>query len=239
MANRRMFSVDVTETDDFLELSHSAQMLYLHLCQHADDDGFINNYRSIVRNTRCEQKHLDELITNGFLLSFGKGNPVVVRDWLVSNQIRPSRRKDTLYTNEKRLLLIEKGKPYSFLVGNNLADKNADLSAKNANLSPQYSLDEFNPVKISQGESFIAENPLKQNTQNTFIPPTFEEVENYCKEINSAVDPARFFYYYEKENWQGVKNWKSLLRYWGTYEQGKGKTKTEPPESWIDELAKI
>lgn len=243
MASRRMFATDVTEKDDFLELSHPAQALYLHLCQHADDDGFVNCYRGIVRNSRCEQKHLDELITNGFLLSFGKGKPIVIRDWLVSNQIRPSRRKDTIYISEKNLLYIEKGKPYRLATEKELADKKANLSAKIKDMSPQYSKDEpkevkTNKDKINKGKSVLADNPPKQNTQTVFIPPTFEEVENYCKKINSPVPPERFFWYYEKENWQGVRNWKSLLRYWGTYEQHKGKD-DEPPDDWLKSLGTV
>ena len=40
MARRRMFSLDVVDTDNFTEMSVSAQVLYFHLGMHGDDDGF-------------------------------------------------------------------------------------------------------------------------------------------------------------------------------------------------------
>ena len=42
MAERRMFTKKITDSDAFIELSSSAQALYFHLNQGADDDGFNN-----------------------------------------------------------------------------------------------------------------------------------------------------------------------------------------------------
>ena len=42
MAERRMFTKKVTDDDNFMALSSSAQALYLHLSMSADDDGFCN-----------------------------------------------------------------------------------------------------------------------------------------------------------------------------------------------------
>lgn len=235
MANRRMFSRDVTETDDFLELSFAAQALYVHLCQYADDDGFIAGYRGIIRNSRCELKHLDELITKGLLLSFGSNKPLVISHWLVSNQIRPSRKHETLFTEEKNMLLIEKGMPYRLLTPEEMSAKNVNLSAENSRVKTRQV---ENIDKTKKGKCVLAVEPPKQNTQTAFVPPTFDEVESYCKEINSPVPPERFFWYYEKDNWEGVRNWKSLLQYWGTYEQRKY-TAAPQNDDWLQDLAKI
>lgn len=43
MANKRMFSVDVVETDAFLDLPPKTQALYFHLGMRADDDGFVSS----------------------------------------------------------------------------------------------------------------------------------------------------------------------------------------------------
>ena len=48
MANRRMFSLDVVDTDRFLDMSASAQALYFHLGMRADDDGFVSSPRKIA-----------------------------------------------------------------------------------------------------------------------------------------------------------------------------------------------
>ena len=41
MANRRMFSLDIVDTDAFLDMPMSAQCLYFHLGMRADDDGSV------------------------------------------------------------------------------------------------------------------------------------------------------------------------------------------------------
>lgn len=43
MANRRMFSLDVVDTDAFIDMPVTAQALYFHLGMRADDDGFISS----------------------------------------------------------------------------------------------------------------------------------------------------------------------------------------------------
>ena len=58
LANKRMFSVDVTETDAFLEMPLTAQALYFHLGMRGDDDGFVSNPRSIVRVSGCSESDL-------------------------------------------------------------------------------------------------------------------------------------------------------------------------------------
>lgn len=50
------------------------------------------------------------------------------------------------------------------------------------------------------------------------IPPTLEEVKDYCEERNSPIDPEYFFDYYEGLNWMRgktkVKDWQATLRTW-------------------------
>ena len=49
MAERRMFTQKITESDAFLDMPLSAQALYFHLCMNADDDGFVKNHKRIAR----------------------------------------------------------------------------------------------------------------------------------------------------------------------------------------------
>lgn len=43
MAERRMFSKTIINSDLFLDLPSSAQNLYFHLSLNADDEGFVNS----------------------------------------------------------------------------------------------------------------------------------------------------------------------------------------------------
>jgi len=49
MAQRRMVSLKVIDTDIFLDMLLSTQALYFHLITRADDDGFIANHNKIMR----------------------------------------------------------------------------------------------------------------------------------------------------------------------------------------------
>ena len=49
MAEKRMFSRRIIESDSFMQLSLQAQALYLHLNLNADDDGVVDNTISIMR----------------------------------------------------------------------------------------------------------------------------------------------------------------------------------------------
>ena len=49
MRNKRMFSMDVIDTDAFLDMPVTSQSLYFHLGMRADDDGFVASPKKIIR----------------------------------------------------------------------------------------------------------------------------------------------------------------------------------------------
>ena len=87
MASKRMFSMDVVGSDEFLDLPASAQNLYFHLNMRADDDGFVNNARTVTRIVGSSEDDLDLLEESGLLMIYG--SVVVIRHWHVHNQINP------------------------------------------------------------------------------------------------------------------------------------------------------
>ena len=92
MANKRMFSIDVTETDSFLEMPLTAQALYFHLGMRGDDDGFVSNPHSIMRVTGCCESDLNVLVESGYIITFRSG-VIVISDWKVNNYLRGDRYK--------------------------------------------------------------------------------------------------------------------------------------------------
>lgn len=114
MANRRMFSLDVVDTDIFLDMPASSQNLYFHLGMRADDDGFISSPKKITKLVNCGEDDLKVLISKGFIIPFDSG-VVVIRHWKQNNYIQADRRKDTIYQNEIRTLRINGGvyEPYT------------------------------------------------------------------------------------------------------------------------------
>lgn len=103
MANRRMFSKKITETDLFLDMPMSAQCLYFHLNMSADDDGFIGNAKTIRRMVGASEDDFKLLMAKEFIIPFESG-VVVIKDWKVHNYIRSDRYNETVYTKEKKQL---------------------------------------------------------------------------------------------------------------------------------------
>lgn len=118
MAQRRMFSKKIVETDLFMEMSPTAKILYFYLNMSADDEGFIGNAKMLSRAYGSNNDDLKLLEAKGFIIAFPSG-VTVVKDWNLNNKIRKDRQKPTIYTEEKTLLSLDsKG---SYLLGNQVS----------------------------------------------------------------------------------------------------------------------
>ena len=122
MAERRMFSKRVIESDAFLGLSNSCQNLYFHLSMNADDDGFVDNAMSVLAQTKSGQKDLDTLIESGFLIHVSK-YVYVITHWFLNNNIQKDRFHPTVYEQEKSLLCRPKN-IWKYLEGTPLYTEN-------------------------------------------------------------------------------------------------------------------
>ncbi|HFI0120298.1 TPA: DnaD domain protein [Streptococcus suis] len=106
MAQRRMFSKEITTSDHFVDMPQSTQLLYFHLGMEADDEGFIGNARMLSRAYGANSDDLKLLQAKGFIIVFESG-VTVVKDWNLNNQIRKDRVKPTIYQAEKNLLTLD------------------------------------------------------------------------------------------------------------------------------------
>lgn len=103
MAQKRMFSLKIVETDKFLDMPVSAQCLYFHLGMHGDDDGFVANPKRVTSLCGCNPDDLKLLVTKGFIIPFDSG-VCVIKDWRVNNDLKNDRYRPTLYSTEKATL---------------------------------------------------------------------------------------------------------------------------------------
>lgn len=106
MAQKRMFSLQVVDTDKFLDLPVSAQALYFHLGMHGDDDGFVASPRKIIRAVGSSEDDLNHLADNGYIIPFESG-VVVIADWNINNTLKNDRYHATVYGAEKARLNID------------------------------------------------------------------------------------------------------------------------------------
>ena len=100
MAQRRMFSRKITDTDKFIEMPATTQNLYFHLNMNADDEGFVDRVSIIQRMIGASGDDLKLLIAKGFVIPFESG-VVVIRHWRIHNYIQADRFQPTIHQNEK------------------------------------------------------------------------------------------------------------------------------------------
>lgn len=111
MAEKRMFSLKIVDSDLFLDMPLSSQCLYFHLSMRADDDGFVDNPKKIIKIIGANEDDLKILITKGFVITFDKGI-IVITHWKLNNYIRSDRRKETIYIEEKQALMQSQNGAY-------------------------------------------------------------------------------------------------------------------------------
>ena len=112
MAQRRMFSLQIVDSDAFLDMPHSSQLLYFHLSMRADDDGFIGNAKKISRMLVSSDDDMKILLMKRFLLPFPSG-VIVVKHWKIHNYIQSDRYHETQYLDEKKGLITKENGVYT------------------------------------------------------------------------------------------------------------------------------
>lgn len=111
MAQRRMLSKQITETDTFLDLPLSTQALYLHLIMNADDDGFLGNARTVLRMVGGSNDDFKLLAAKQFIIVFEDGI-TVIKDWRIHNYIQKDRYRSTMYSEHRKELSVDKNQSY-------------------------------------------------------------------------------------------------------------------------------
>ena len=130
MAQRRMFNKTITNNDNFLEMPDSSQNLYFHLSMNADDDGFVDNWKSIIRMTGHKEDDLKILIAKQYIIPFESG-VIVIRHWRLNNYLQKDRITPTNYKEEKALLSTDMNNVYNLdtkcihSIDKNSIDKNS------------------------------------------------------------------------------------------------------------------
>lgn len=160
MAERRMFAKSIVDSDIFLDMPLSTQCLYFHLGMRADDDGFLNNPKKILRMIGCSEDELKMLIAKGFIIPFPSG-VVVLTHWKMHNYIRSDRYKPTIYVAEKALLQIVSGGTYQLV-------DNADTNGIPDDNQTVYQMD----TQVRLGK-----DRLEIGKDNSISPPASDEPE--------------------------------------------------------------
>jgi hypothetical protein len=219
MAERRMFAKTIIDSDAFLDMPISARLLYYDLGMRADDDGFINAPRKIMKMIGATIDDMNILIARKFVIPFDSG-VVVIKAWRINNYLRSDRYNETKYLEEKAKLTIDQNGMYHTVKGN-------EVDSGIPGGIPT----------VSTGKVSIGKDSIGNNIGRTkFTPPTLEEVEAYCKERGNKVNPKAFFDYFTTGGWKDskgnpVKNWKQKIITWEKFE-----TQPKPKENKFNQM---
>lgn len=123
MAERRMFSKTIVDSDAFLDMPLSTQALYFHLSMRADDDGFLNNTKRIQRLIGATDDDLKLLIMKRFVIPFEDGI-VVIKHWRMNNYLRKDRYTQTIYQEELAMLSVKEDGSYTLAETSGIPDGN-------------------------------------------------------------------------------------------------------------------
>ncbi len=161
MAERRMFAKTIIDSDAFIDMPVTARLLYYDLSMRADDDGFVNSPKKIMRMIGASDGDMQVLLDKKFVILFESG-VVVIKHWRIHNYIRKDTYNETNYKEEKALLDLDENKAYT------LRGRAVDEPSTQVRLG-----------KVSLGKDnikTIAQNDAQRDTQNTANAEAYAEL---------------------------------------------------------------
>jgi len=173
-----MISLDVVDTDAFLEMPVSSQLLYFHLNTRADDDGFVSSPRKIIRTIGCNEDDLKILAGKKFILVFNDG-VCVIKHWRINNYIRKDIYQETKYLDLKRTLFIRKNGVYTL----NDDGRAVAVPAGHFQVEKLHVDDTYTQRTLSIGKVRVG-----KVSKNTTAPSAAEEPTAESKLVNIALE---------------------------------------------------
>lgn len=230
MADRRMFTRKVTDDDNFMSLSSSAQALYLHLSMSADDDGFCNQVSISMFKAHASVADLQQLLEKRYLYQFDNG-VIVIKHWRMANALRKDRYTPTAFKEELARLELKPNGSYTFL------DDGCQLVAS---CLPQNRIDK-NRIDKDRLDKYNKRESVRGEKADRFVPPDVNQVQEYCDSRNNGIDAQTFVDFYTSKGWMVGKNkmkdWKAAVRTWERND--KRSCNTAVTNSQKDQLAEL
>jgi hypothetical protein len=200
-----MFAKTITGSDAFLEMPQSSQCLYFQLGMRADDDGFVNSPKAIMREVGGKDDDMKLLFAKKFIIPFESG-VIVIKHWRINNYLRSDRYTPTKYKEELALLHLDENNAYSLSVNSKTG------------IPLVYQPDTvYGETQVRLGKDSLDQDSI-DNRAKKFVPPTLQEVMDYCNERKNNIDPQRFIDFYISKGWMVGKNkmkdWQAAIRTW-------------------------
>lgn len=172
MAERRMMSKSIIKSDTFLDMPATTQNLYFHMLLDADDDGFINAPKSIMRMIGAKDDDMKVLAAKQFVIPFESG-VVVIKDWKIHNYIQNDRYKPSTLP-ERDLLNIQKDKTYTL---------KSDVSRMDTECIQTVSIGKDRIGKVRLGKDRIGKDRIGKVSIDTLCHVSHDDVDKSHFEI--------------------------------------------------------
>lgn len=230
MAERRMFSQKIIDSDAFLDMPLSSQVLYFHLNMRADDDGFVNNPKRIQRTIGASDDDLKLLIVKRFVIGFESG-VLVIKHWRMHNTLRKDRYNPTQYQEELASLEIKDNNVYT----ERYAELPMESVATIRQPSGNHSVTQYRLGKDSIGEVSIDESEAQKKTRRKYgeynnVLLSDEDVKKLKDEFPDWQERIERLSSYIASTGKSYKNHLATIRNWARKETPK---RSEVVPDWI------
>lgn len=198
MAERRMIAKTITLSDAFLETPPTARCLYFTLLQSADDDGFVNNPRSLMKITGATNDDMKILLEKKFVLLFENG-VIVIKHWRIHNYIQKDRYVETKYKDEKAQLELDENNAYRYVSS---VDTQC-IQSVSSNVDTQYrdSIGKDRKGKHKYGEY---QNVLLTDEELEKLKERFPDYKEHIKRLDEGIELKGYKY---KSHYLAILKW--------------------------------
>lgn len=238
MANQRMFSKAIIDSDAFLDLPQTAQLLYFHLALQADDDGFVGSPRKIMRTVGCNDEDMSFLAAQQYIIIF-KNGIVAIKHWKIHNYIRKDRYKPTVYTTEFSALVCDENGVYSVKGTETVPTCQPTDNQVSTTCQPTDGVSRLDKIRLGESigecreESDIPPTAEVARARTRKKKPTVEEINEYCEAKGFYIDAQAFIDHYDSCGWvigknKPMKDWCAAVNKWHRKDVEDGK-EYKPP----------
>lgn len=228
MAERRMFTRKVTDDDNFMALSSSAQALYLHLSMSADDDGFCNQVSISMFKAHASVQDLEALLEKRYIYQFENG-VIVIKHWRMANALRKDRYTRTTFQEELKQLKIKDNGVYTL---NGDDNQMATVRQPNGNqMATQDSIgkDRVDKESIGEGKRGSSSPPRHRYGEYQNVLLSDQDIEKLKAEL-----PGEYESYIERlssymaSSGKSYKSHLATIRNWARRDKEKNPAKSRP-----------
>lgn len=181
MANKKIFSKAIVESDSFLSLTDKAKLGYFYLMLASDDYGFIGNPKRALTGIFNEEESglfgtlqediINELKEKKFILEFDNG-VCVIKHYFMQNVYRKDRLSATNYFKEQNFLELEENNSYKSkvrLINAKIPTTSKKFSTRNTREThPEYTQN-TREIHAKSTHNIIKSNLIKNNKENNNI----------------------------------------------------------------------